>query len=50
MTANILKHALGKQLFSICMSTFDNIKVNVRDVGWGGAWTGSIWLSIGTRG
>jgi hypothetical protein len=27
----------------------DNIKVNLREVGWG-AWTGSIWLRIGTGG
>jgi hypothetical protein len=27
----------------------DNIKMNVREVGWG-AWTGSIWLRIGTGG
>jgi hypothetical protein len=25
----------------------DNIKVDLREVGWGGAWTGSIWLRIG---
>jgi len=25
----------------------DNIKVDLQDVGWG-AWTGSIWLRIGT--
>jgi hypothetical protein len=27
----------------------DNIKMNFREAGWG-AWTGSIWLSIGTGG
>jgi hypothetical protein len=27
----------------------DNIKVDLREVGWG-AWTGSIWLRIGTGG
>jgi hypothetical protein len=27
----------------------DNIKTNLRDVGWG-AWTGSIWLRTGTGG
>ena len=27
----------------------DNIKVGLRDMGWG-AWTGSIWLRIGTSG
>jgi hypothetical protein len=27
----------------------DNIKMNLREVGWG-AWTGSIWLRIGTGG
>jgi hypothetical protein len=27
----------------------DNIKMYLRDVGWG-AWTGSIWLRIGTGG
>jgi hypothetical protein len=26
-----------------------NIKINLRKVGWG-AWTGSIWLRIGTAG
>jgi hypothetical protein len=25
----------------------DNIKMDLREVGWG-AWTGSIWLKIGT--
>jgi hypothetical protein len=25
----------------------DNIKIDLREVGWG-AWTGSIWLRIGT--
>jgi hypothetical protein len=29
----------------------DNIKMDLREVGWvGGAWTGSIWLRIGTGG
>jgi hypothetical protein len=28
----------------------DNIKMDLREVGWGGAWTGSIWLRIGTDG
>jgi hypothetical protein len=28
----------------------DNIKMDLRDVGWGGAWTGSIWLRIETGG
>jgi hypothetical protein len=27
-----------------------NIKMDLREVGWGGAWTGSIWLRIGTGG
>jgi hypothetical protein len=27
----------------------DNIKMDLRE-GWGGAWTGSIWLRIGTGG
>jgi hypothetical protein len=27
----------------------DNIKMDLREVGWG-AWTGSIWLMIGTGG
>jgi hypothetical protein len=28
----------------------DNIKMDLREVGWGGAWTGSIWFRIGTGG
>jgi hypothetical protein len=28
----------------------DNIKIDLREVGWGGAWTGSICLRIGTGG
>jgi hypothetical protein len=28
----------------------DNIKINLRDVGWGGTQTGLIWLRIGTGG
>jgi hypothetical protein len=28
----------------------DNTKMDLREVGWGGAWTGSIWLRIGTSG
>jgi hypothetical protein len=28
----------------------DNIKIDRQEVGWGGAWTGSIWLRIGTGG
>jgi hypothetical protein len=28
----------------------DDIKMDLREVGWGGAWTGSIWLRIGTGG
>ena len=28
----------------------DNIKIDVREVEWGKAWTGSLWLSIGTGG
>jgi hypothetical protein len=28
----------------------DNIKMDLREVGWGGTWTGSIWLRIGTGG
>jgi hypothetical protein len=28
----------------------DNIKMNLQEVGWGGAWTGLIWLRIGTGG
>jgi hypothetical protein len=27
----------------------DNIKIDLQEVGWG-AWTGSIWLRIGTGG
>jgi hypothetical protein len=27
----------------------DNIKMDLREVGWG-AWTGSVWLRIGTGG
>jgi hypothetical protein len=26
----------------------DNIKMDLLEVEWGGAWTGSIWLRIGT--
>jgi hypothetical protein len=28
----------------------DNIKMNLQEVGWGSAWTGLIWLRIGTGG
>jgi hypothetical protein len=28
----------------------DNIKIDLQEVGWGGAWTGLIWLRIGTGG
>ena len=28
----------------------DNIKVDLQEVGWGGARTGLIWLSVGTHG
>jgi hypothetical protein len=28
----------------------DNIKMGLQEVGWGGAWTGLIWLRTGTRG
>ena len=28
----------------------DNIKMCIQEVGWGGAWTGLIWLRIGTSG
>jgi hypothetical protein len=29
----------------------DNIKMDLREIGWGGVvWTGSIWLRIGTSG
>jgi hypothetical protein len=29
----------------------DNIKIDIREIGWDGvAWTGSIWLRIGTSG
>jgi len=28
----------------------DNIKRNLQEVEWGGAWTGLIWLRIGTGG
>jgi hypothetical protein len=28
----------------------DNIKMDLQEVGWGGAWTGFIWLRIGTGG
>jgi hypothetical protein len=28
----------------------DNIKMDLQEVGWGGAWTGLIWLRIGTGG
>jgi len=27
-----------------------NIKMDLQEVGWGEAWTGSIWLRIGTGG
>ena len=27
----------------------DNIKMDLREVGWG-AWTGSVWLRVGTGG
>jgi hypothetical protein len=28
----------------------DNIKMDLQEVGWGGAWTGLIWLRIGIGG
>jgi hypothetical protein len=28
----------------------DNIKMDFREVGWGGAWIGSTWLRIGIGG
>jgi len=28
----------------------DNINVDIQEVGWGGAWTGSIWFRIRTGG
>ena len=28
----------------------DNITMDLQEVGWGGAWTGSSWLRIGTVG
>ena len=28
----------------------DNIKKDLQEVGWGGAWTGLIWLGLGTGG
>jgi hypothetical protein len=28
----------------------DNIKIDVRDIGWDVVWTGLIWLRIGTSG
>jgi hypothetical protein len=28
----------------------DNIKMDLREIGWGGAWTGSKWPRIGTGG
>jgi hypothetical protein len=28
----------------------DNIKMDLQEVGWGGAWTELIWLRIGTGG
>jgi hypothetical protein len=28
----------------------DNIKMDLQEVGWGGAWTGLIWFRIGTGG
>jgi hypothetical protein len=28
----------------------DSIKMDLGDVGWGGAWTGMIWLRTGTGG
>jgi hypothetical protein len=31
-------------------SNFVPFKMDLREVGWGGAWTGSIWLRIGTGG
>ena len=26
----------------------DNIKMGLQEMGWGGAWTGLLWLRIGT--
>jgi hypothetical protein len=35
----------------VCTSVWeDNIKMNLREVGWGVAWTGSIWPRTGTGG
>jgi hypothetical protein len=28
----------------------DNIKMDLQEVGWGGAWTGLIWIRIGAGG
>jgi hypothetical protein len=28
----------------------DNLKIDIHEVGWEGAWTGLIWLRIGTGG
>jgi hypothetical protein len=28
----------------------DIVKMDLREIGWGGMWTGSIWLTIGTSG
>jgi hypothetical protein len=32
-----------------CVNWEDNIKMDLQEVGWG-AWTGLIWLGIGTGG
>jgi hypothetical protein len=28
----------------------DNMRMDLREIGWGGVWTGFIWLRIGTSG
>jgi hypothetical protein len=40
----------SSQLLMVTMMKWkDNIKIDLRDFGWG-AWTGLIWLRIGTGG
>jgi len=39
-----------KPLGRLRSTTEDNIKMDLQEMGWGGAWTGSIWLWIGVDG